>query len=95
MANPIREHATRLSTYLQDAVDCIDRTDSQLVPADLVKIIIHGTLRLILKVQHNSDLNAVCDALRILQNESKISSENTAQTLDVVKTKLKYTTETI
>jgi hypothetical protein len=40
---PFREHATRLSTYLQDALTCIDRTQSQPVPTDLVKIIIHGT----------------------------------------------------
>ncbi|KAF2844323.1 hypothetical protein T440DRAFT_436623, partial [Plenodomus tracheiphilus IPT5] len=76
---PFREHATRLSTYLQDALTCIDRTNSQPVPADLVKIIIHGTLTFILKVQHTPDLNTVCDALRILQTETKTTSETTTQ----------------
>jgi hypothetical protein len=33
------------------------------VPADLVKVIIHGTLTFILKVQHAPDLSTVCDAL--------------------------------
>ncbi|KAF2105233.1 hypothetical protein BDV96DRAFT_638964 [Lophiotrema nucula] len=32
---PIREHATRVSTYLQDTLGCIERTNSQSVPADL------------------------------------------------------------
>ena len=86
---PFREHATRLSTYLQDALTCIDRTQSQPVPADLVKVIIHGTLTFILKVQHPPDLSTVCDALNILQTEAKASSDNTARMLDAVKHELK------
>ena len=73
---PFREHATRLSTYLQEALACIDPTQSQPVPADLVKVIIHGTLTFILKVQHAPDLSTVCDALSILQTEAKASSDN-------------------
>jgi hypothetical protein len=96
---PFREHATRLSTYLQDALTCIDRTQSQPVPADLVKVIIYGTLTFILKVQHAPDLSTVCDALNILQTEAKASTENAAQMLNAVKhelkTKLKNTTNTV
>ncbi|KAJ4330450.1 hypothetical protein N0V95_010054 [Ascochyta clinopodiicola] len=86
---PFREHATRLSTYLQDALTCIDRTQSQPVPTDLVKVIIHGTLTFILKVQHAPDLSTVCDALSILQTEAKASTENAARMLDAVKHELK------
>jgi hypothetical protein len=86
---PFREHATRLSTYLQDALTCIDRTQSQPVPADLVKVIIHGTLTFILKVQHAPDLSTVCDSLNILQTEAKASSDNAAQMLEAVKHELK------
>ena len=86
---PFREHATRLSTYLQDALSCIDRTQSQPVPADLVKVIIHGTLTFILKVQHAPDLSTVCDSLSILQTEAKASSDNAAQMLEAVKHELK------
>ncbi|KAH7563671.1 hypothetical protein BM1_00718 [Bipolaris maydis] len=96
---PFREHATRLSTYLQDALTCIDRTQSQPIPADLVKIIIHGTLTFILKVQHAPDLSTVCDALSILQTEAKATSDNNTRMLDAVKqelkTELKNTTDTI
>jgi dGTP triphosphohydrolase len=96
---PFREHATRLSTYLQDALTCIDRTQSQPVPADLVKVIIHGTLTFILKVQHAPDLSTVCDALSILQTEAKASSDNAAQMLEAakheLKNELKNTTDTV
>jgi hypothetical protein len=86
---PFREHATRLSTYLQEALTCIDRTQSQPVPADLVKVIIHGMLTFILKVQHAPDLSTVCDSLNILQTEAKASSDNAAQMLEAVKHELK------
>jgi hypothetical protein len=59
------------------------------VPADLVKVIIHGTLTFILKVQHAPDLSTVCDALSILQAEAKASSENATQMLDAAKHQLK------
>jgi hypothetical protein len=96
---PFREHATRLSTCLQDALTCIDRAQSQPVPADLVKVIIHGTLTFILKVQHAPDLSTVCDALSIMQTETKAASDSTAQILNTVmqelKTELKTTTDTV
>ena len=59
------------------------------MPADLVKIIIHGTLTFTLKVQHAPDLSTVCDSLNILQTEAKASSDNTAQMLEAVKHELK------
>jgi hypothetical protein len=59
------------------------------VPADLVKVIIHGTLTFILKVQHAPDLSTVCDSLNILQTEAKASSDNAAQMLEAAKHELK------
>jgi hypothetical protein len=59
------------------------------VSADLVKVIIHGRLTFILKVQHAPDLSTVCDALSILQTEAKASSDSTARMLDAVKYELK------
>ena len=59
------------------------------MPADLVKVIIHGTLTFILKVQHAPDLSTVCDALSILQTEAKASTENAARMLEAVKHELK------
>jgi hypothetical protein len=59
------------------------------VPADLVKVIIYGTLTFILKVQHAPDLSMVCDLLNILQTEAKALSDNAAQMLEAVKHELK------
>ena len=59
------------------------------MPADLVKIIIYGTLTFILKIQHAPNLSMVCDALSILQTETKASLDNAAQMLDAVKHELK------
>ena len=75
---PFREHVIRLITDLQDAPTCIDRTNSQPAPVDLMKTIIHGTITFILEVQRIPNLNTVCDALRILQVEAKTTWENTA-----------------
>ena len=89
MAHLIPRARSRLSTYLQGVLTCIDRTQSQLVLADLVKVIVYSTLTFILKMQHVLDLSIVCDALNILQTKAKASSDNAAQMLDVVKHKLK------
>ncbi|KAF9733767.1 hypothetical protein PMIN01_08110 [Paraphaeosphaeria minitans] len=93
--SPIHEHATRLSTYLQDSLSCIKRTNSQPVPADLVKTIIHGTVTFILKVQHTPDLSAISDALRILQTEAKTAATENAHTLSDIKNELKSSTEAV
>jgi hypothetical protein len=53
--------------------------------ADLVKVIIHGTLTFTLKVQHAPDLSTVCDALNNMQTEAKASLVNAARMLDAVK----------
>jgi hypothetical protein len=63
------------------------------VPADLVKVIIHGTLTFILKVQHVPAHSTVCDALSILQTKAKASSDNAARMLDAIKHKLKTETK--
>ena len=65
------------------------------MPADLVKIIVHGTLALLLKVQRTPDLDTICDALRILQTETKTATETTVNTLDAIKNEVKNNTETI
>jgi preprotein translocase subunit SecF len=59
------------------------------VLADLIKVIIYGTLTFILKVQHAPDLSTVCDALSALQTEAKTTSDNTARMLNAVKQELK------
>jgi ABC-type glutathione transport system ATPase component len=61
-----------------------------------MKIIIHGMLAFILKVQHTPNLSTVCDALSILLTGTKATSNDTARLLNAVnhelKNKLKNTT---
>lgn len=64
-----REHATRLSAYLQETLRCIERTNNRPVPVDLVKTVAHGTLTFILKVQHPPDLTTINDALESIEIE--------------------------
>ena len=46
----IREHATELTKCLRDTLNCIDRSQDQAVPANLVRTIITGTLTMISKL---------------------------------------------
>ncbi|KAF2015999.1 hypothetical protein BU24DRAFT_409159 [Aaosphaeria arxii CBS 175.79] len=89
----IHEHASRLSTYLEASLTCIERTNNQPVPADLVNTIIHGTVTSILKVQHIPYLSAISDALRILQAEAKATANENAQTFSNIKNELTNSTE--
>jgi hypothetical protein len=90
---PIHEHDSRLSTYLQETLSCIERTENQPVPAALVKTIIHGTVTFILNMQHAPDLTTVCDAMRMAQTEAKTAAESNAQVLSEIRNGLKNTRE--
>ena len=64
------------------------------MPADLVKIIVHGTLALLLKVQRTPDLDTICDPLSIFQTQTKTAKETTVNALDAIKSEVKNNTET-
>jgi hypothetical protein len=63
------------------------------VPADLAKIITHGTPTSMLRAQHVPDFNTMRDALGILQTETQATSDNAARSLDAVKHELKAEVE--
>jgi hypothetical protein len=65
------------------------------VPADLAGDVIRGALTLVLKTQHTPDLGTVRDALAVAQTEAKTTTEQTAQTLDQIKTELKNTVDAV
>ena len=52
-------------------------------------------LALLLKVQHTPDVDSICDALRILQTETKTATETTVNTLDAIKNEVEKNTEII
>jgi hypothetical protein len=94
MAISIREHATRLSNYLQDSLASIERTNSQPVPADFMKMI-HGTLTFILKVQYTPTSTRYATPFESPRLKSRSLAGNTAHALNNFKNELKNTTETI
>ena len=65
------------------------------MPTDISGDIICGSLTFVLKMQHTPDLSAISDALCIAQTEAKATVEDTAQALDVIKSKLKNTVELV
>ncbi|KAF2844380.1 hypothetical protein T440DRAFT_473427 [Plenodomus tracheiphilus IPT5] len=80
--SPIREHATCLSSFLDDVLHRFERTGSQSIPAELVIDIFRGSLTFVLKMQHTTDLTSISDAISIAQTEAKAIAEHTAHTLE-------------
>ncbi|KAK3109438.1 hypothetical protein LTR53_017312 [Teratosphaeriaceae sp. CCFEE 6253] len=79
-----REHATHLTKYLRDTLNCIDRSQDQPVPVDLVRLIIHGTISLIAKVQRVPDLSSIYDNLQVMQAQAKTAGKETTQALSKI-----------
>jgi hypothetical protein len=80
-----REHATELTKYLRDTLNCIDRSQGQAVPANYVRTMITGTPTMISKALRMPDLTTVQDALNIMQTETKDRAEETANVIEIVR----------
>lgn len=80
-----REHATHLTKYLRDTLNCIDRSPSQPVPVDLVRVIVNGTISLIAKFQRIPDLSSIHDSLQIMQTEAKSVGQETTLALGKIR----------
>ena len=94
-----REHATKLSSYLQKALSSIETSNGQSMEPRRVKHAIYGVLSLIVKIQGMPDLTHLHEAIRNAQNETKTASENTSKAIsdirDELKTANKMTQQTI
>ena len=77
----LREHATYLSRYLRDALQSIDREKDRPVPPHLAKVMIMGSLSLVLKLQNTPDLHHVHDALNLARTEATATATNTTESL--------------
>lgn len=64
-----QEHATQLTKYLQDTLECIVRKNDTPIPPDLVISIIRGTLSFIAKTQNTPDMTTVRNKLNIMHTE--------------------------
>ena len=87
-----REHAMHLMKHLVETRSCIDCSQHQAVPADVVKMIIQGTTTFIAKAQNIPDMTTVQDTLRAMHDEAKDATKETVQTLVTMKKELRNST---
>ncbi|KAJ6436165.1 restless-like transposase [Purpureocillium lavendulum] len=85
-----REHATKLSTYLQAALKSINADGPPIDPLK-VRHSILGTLSLIVKLQGAADLGRVREAIRDIQTEAKAAVEKTNKAIYDIRDELKNT----
>jgi hypothetical protein len=85
----LREHATELTKYLRDTLNCIDRSEGQAVPANHVRTMITGTLTMISKTLRTPDLTTIQDALSIMQTEAKERAKEAARAMGTVTVELR------
>ena len=84
-----REHAMKLSTYLQKALSSIDSTNGQPLEPRGVKHAIFGALSLIVKIQGTPDLAHIQQAILNMQQETKTAAENANKAISEIRDDLK------
>lgn len=85
----LREHATELTKYLRDALNCIDHSQDQAVPANLVRTMIMGTLTMISKTLRTPDLTTIHDTLTIMRTEADETARESAKVMEMVRMELR------
>ena len=85
----IREHATSISTYLQNMLQFIERNGNQPMPAKTANEMIRACLVFVLKTQNTPDLTTIRDALNIAQTKAKSPAKDIAKTLNEIKNDIK------
>lgn len=86
-----REHAAKLSRYLQTAVTFIDTTNGQTLDPRAVRAALMGALTLLAKLFKIPDIDHVHDAVRAAHAETKTAAENTAHAIKSIQTDLNKT----
>jgi hypothetical protein len=71
-------------------MNCIDRSQGQAVPANLVRTMITGIPTMINKTLGAPDLTTIQDTLKIMQTEAKDRIEETAKAMPTVRVELRY-----
>ncbi|KAK0263147.1 hypothetical protein LTS00_018085 [Friedmanniomyces endolithicus] len=89
-----RRHATRLTKYLRDTLNSIDRSQNQSVPVDLVRSIINGTISLIAKFQRIPNLSTNHENLQKMQTETRTAEKEPTQALSKIREDMKSNTST-
>ncbi|KFA81608.1 hypothetical protein S40288_09583 [Stachybotrys chartarum IBT 40288] len=86
-----REHAAKLSRYLQTAVTFIDTTNGQPLEPRAVRAALMSTLNFLAKLAKIPDVDHIHDAVRAVHAETKIATENAARAIKDIKADLNKT----
>lgn len=90
-----REHATKLTKYLRDALASMDSSPDQPIPPKPVKFVLNGMISLLAKVRNVPDLSTIQDSLKIMQTETKSANKETAEALAKVRKEINHSTAEI
>ncbi|KAL3587386.1 hypothetical protein FPOAC2_13282 [Fusarium poae] len=74
---PFREHAAKLSRYLQTALTSIEEANGQPIESQSARVMTFGTLNLLVKLQTIPDLEHLHNAVVNLYTETKTANEAT------------------
>lgn len=83
-----REHAAKLSTYLQKAMSSIESPTGPPIEPQKVKHAFFGALTLIIKVQGLPNLAHIHEAVRNAQHETKTAAQNTIKAISDIRDEL-------
>ncbi|KFA81766.1 hypothetical protein S40288_09638 [Stachybotrys chartarum IBT 40288] len=86
-----REHAAKLSRYLQTAVTFIDTTNGQLLEPRAVRAALMSALNFLAKLAKTPDVEHIHDAIQAAHAETKTAAENTARAIGNIKADLNKT----
>ncbi|KAM0267467.1 hypothetical protein ACHAQH_010107 [Verticillium albo-atrum] len=92
---PVREHAAKLSRYLQTALKSIDSANGQLIEPQRVRPAFIVALTLVAKLQNISDLENIRDAIANLHTETKPASENATRATNNLREELNNTNQSM
>ncbi|KAJ6439207.1 reverse transcriptase [Purpureocillium lavendulum] len=84
-----REHAAKLSTYLQKAMSSTESPTGPPIEPQKVKHAFFGALTLIIKVQALPNLAYIHEAVRNAQHETKTAAQNTSKAISDIRDELK------
>lgn len=91
---PIPEHAAKLNSYLQTALQSIDNANGQAIEPRGVRVAFIGILSLIVKIRNVPSFDDVCNAVAHLRTEITTATETTARLHNETRTAIESAAQT-
>ncbi|KAF6807001.1 hypothetical protein CPLU01_15845 [Colletotrichum plurivorum] len=92
---PYREHAAKLSRYLQAALKSIDNANGQPIQPQGVRVAVISTLSLLVKLQNVPDIDHIHHAIENLNTETRNAGGNTIRTATTMRVAIQQNTAEI